>query len=372
VYIRADTITRLLVCPACRQGAEAHALAVREAVERGGEVLHGVLGCTGCGRLYPVLDGIPVVVRDARAYFESEVVAAFAREDLPEAVAGLVAAALPDEAPVNRDRELVSSYCDAHYGEMIAKRGAEPGEERPQPRGLNELIARLPQDPPRSRPGSAGRRAEAAGPEHTDDGPALDLGCGAGRAALELGLRTRHALGVDLSFALLRKARAALAGEVKFPLRRSGRVYREVRADTSRLRGSRAEFVAADALDPPFRAETFALVVAWNVFDSVRVPLMLLGQADALLRPGGELHLASPYAWRSSVTEEGEAPGALSDHAPLGGDGASAVRKLLAGAPPLQLQYSVVSDEDSVPWTLRRDARTHQVHRAHYVIAKKG
>jgi uncharacterized protein YbaR (Trm112 family) len=40
-------VLSMLVCPACRHALEASAVAIR---------------CTGCGRSYPVVDGIPVLL----------------------------------------------------------------------------------------------------------------------------------------------------------------------------------------------------------------------------------------------------------------------------------------------------------------------
>jgi len=49
----------MLACPACRE-----TLAIRE------DVVPPAVGCTGCRRLYPIVDGIPVLIVE-RAFRET-------------------------------------------------------------------------------------------------------------------------------------------------------------------------------------------------------------------------------------------------------------------------------------------------------------
>jgi SAM-dependent methyltransferase len=95
-------------------------------------------------------------------------------------------------------------------------------------------------------------------------GPVLDIGCGAGIHDRE------DAIGMDLNWTLLQE----------FP-------------------GSK---VLADALNPPFRAASFASVVVFNLLDSCRDPWIALQQAAALVAPEGTLVISSAFAWRDDVT----------------------------------------------------------------------
>lgn len=60
--------------------------------------------------------------------------------------------------------------------------------------------------------------------------------------------------------------------------------------------------ICCDAQNPPFEAEQFASVIAPNLIDSVHDPLLMLGQAHALTKPGKLLTISSPFAWRTSIT----------------------------------------------------------------------
>ncbi len=104
--------------------------------------------------------------------------------------------------------------------------------------------------------------------------------------------------------------------------------------------------VCADLLDPPFLAYGFDAVVLANVLDSCRDPGMALGQADALLRPGGTLVVTCAYAFHEDVTPRS----AWFDRAGL----ADALERL-AGP------YTIVREDPDVPWPLRvgpREIRT--------------
>ena len=49
--------------------------------------------------------------------------------------------------------------------------------------------------------------------------------------------------------------------------------------------------------------EAFDLVAAMNLIDTTADPVVALGQAAALVRPGGHLLLAQPDAWSASATD---------------------------------------------------------------------
>jgi SAM-dependent methyltransferase len=126
-------------------------------------------------------------------------------------------------------------------------------------------------------------------------------------------------------------------------------------------------FLVADALDPPFSAESFDFVAALNLVDNVHLPLVLLGQMDALLSPGGCLLLGSPYEWRTELadprewleTEELDAPGM--------------VRRIIEGAifPQMGLQYEVAEEMAQVPWPLRHHSRHWSLFLVHLIKARK-
>jgi SAM-dependent methyltransferase len=156
------------------------------------------------------------------------------------------------------------------------------------------------------------------------EGQILDLGCGPG-------LHDRSdVVGLELNFALARA----------FPGRG----------------------VIGDAANPPFLAHAFDAVLALNLLDSVPDPRTVLGQADALLCPGGTLVLACPYAWDPSLTPREAQFSGPELLATLAGD---------PGRLGLSLRYELLEVEDRCTWRLEQGPRTVQEHACQLVVARK-
>ena len=152
-----------LVCPGCRTRT-GDRLELRT-LERAGE---DVLACA-CGRRYPIVDGVPIVLGDPSGLFRGELAAIVERELSPE-VAALLAAHGGDDAPYARLLEHLSIYLDAHWGDR-----ADPPPEAAGfgARALVERIGRLP------------RVARA-----------VELGCSVGRIVAELAAGADHVVGI--------------------------------------------------------------------------------------------------------------------------------------------------------------------------------
>ena len=82
------------ICPLCKtQLREDFPLKIGVEIRRDGErLIEGVLQCTSdaCLYEYPVLDGIPLLMADARAYVADNIFQVTARNDLSDEVEGLL------------------------------------------------------------------------------------------------------------------------------------------------------------------------------------------------------------------------------------------------------------------------------------------
>ncbi|TMQ02192.1 MAG: methyltransferase domain-containing protein [Deltaproteobacteria bacterium] len=325
----------VLVCPGCRTRT-ADRIDLRTLEPRG-----DVLICD-CGRRYPVVAGVPIVMADPSGYLRAEI-ATVVERDLPTDVVELLVSGGPDDASYPRLVEHLSIYLDAHWGDRAAPPPDGPGAGF----GLRAIADRIAE--------RAGQPVELA----------VELGCSTGRIVAELARGAERVCGLDLSFGAVRRARQLLDGElVEYPRRMIGRRYAAARvaAGDRTVAAERRLLVCGDALDPPLVPGVFGRVVALNLIDSVASPRGLLSVLDGLCAPGGEVILASPYAWQSSV---------MADHERLAGaDPAAELTAILRDGTGLGARYQI-EDEAELPWTLRRDARSAASYSIHYLRARK-
>ena len=136
-----------------------------------------------------------------------------------------------------------------------------------------------------------------------------DVGCGVGGFGYEIASRSEcDVVGLDASGLVLRVAAAAWSGhEVTVPELQLGTHLRARRLIVPPApRRGRMSWLCADIHNPPLMAEAFDLVVAINLIDSTPEPVIALGQAAAMVRPGGHLLLAQPDAWSTQATPASE------------------------------------------------------------------
>jgi SAM-dependent methyltransferase len=279
---------------------------------------------------------------DPAGYLQTEL-AAVVERDLPAEVVALLVAGGPDDAHYPRLVEHLSIYLDAHWGDR-----AEPPADGPGAGfGARAMVDKVAE------------RASAR------VGLAVELGCSTGRIIAELAAGADRVAGIELSFGAVRRARQLLDGQrVEYPRRTIGRHYTTATAAAGdrTVPAERRMLVCGDALDPPLVPGVFDRVVALNVLDSVRSPRQLVSVIDGLCKPGGEVLLASPYAWQSSVMAESERLGGV--------DPAVDVAALFRDGTGLAARYRI-EDEAELPWTLRRDARSAVSYSIHYLRVRK-
>jgi SAM-dependent methyltransferase/uncharacterized protein YbaR (Trm112 family) len=337
-----------LICPACRRlterGRELWTLSVAAIHKLGAsedEISEGSLRCDNleCQMLYPIVDGIPIVVLDPAALVSAQPAAL----QLPLAVEtqALLIAGSTDDAPLARLLEHLSIYLDAHYGDR-----SQPPPDGPVPGwGGAELFS------------AVARLAAAGGKVAT----AVELGCSVGRGLLAMGGGAELTLGIDLHLGALRVARRLCSGEsLRYARRVIGRHYQA--AQLTMPAAPNVQLVCADVLDPPLAPQAFSRVVACNLLDSVRTPRQLLSVVDGLCSPGGEVFLATPYSWQSSVVDESGRIGGLSPEREL--------RRIFETGDGLEAAYTI-AEEAERPWHLRRDARSAHSYIVHTLHGRK-
>lgn len=233
--------------------------------------------------------------------------------------------------------DLVSQYCEFHYGEEyfgvgnFPKAAAELAVEAMQALNTARNISRC---------------------------RALDLGCATGRSTFELARHFGFVTGIDFSARFIKVGHEMQRkGSIRYVIPTEGEIvsYREKTlaqfglSDTT----SRLEFWQGDAhnLKPQFK--DYDLVLACNLVDRLYHPARFLTEITARINPGGLLVLLSPYTWLEEFTPR--------DHW-LGGrkvDGEN-VTTLDGLAANLKPAFRRVGELRDVPFVIRETARKFQ------------
>jgi SAM-dependent methyltransferase len=319
--------------------------------EEEGELLEALLACADsrCGATYPVLDGVPVVLKDIGSWWRQSKPALSSVRSAAPGIRDFFESLEGSEAAEIDARSLLGTYMDFHYGKFV---------DAPIPPvafggACNEVYWEKIVKMARPEPGMRYGRS-------------LDLGSSVGRFAFELARFSDLAVGIDLDFGKASAAaRIRRRRELAFERREHGKTFRFV--DAAFDPPQNVLFLVGDALDPPFTAGSFDLVGALNLLDNVGVPLMLLGQMDALLRAGGAMLLCTPYEWRTEIADPGEWLESETVDAP------SFLRRILEGEELARagLRFTVERESTEVPWVLRGHARRWTLLLSHMIKARK-
>lgn len=324
--------------------------------EQGDRIVEAILHCSNpqCQREYPVIDGIPLLLRNLRQFVSDNALRLLGRSDLDPMLESLIGDCLGPGSDFDTARQQVSAYAWEHYADL------DPGEE---PHG--------------SRPGTllqALRAAlELAGP--LSPGPILDVGCAPGRSTFALAERTGETvLGIDLHLPMLRLAGGVLTdGAVRYDRRRVGMVY-DRRVFSANFPGAeRVDFWACDATALPFTEGTFSAVTALNVLDCMHAPGEFLASLATVLAPAGRAMLTTPYDWSPAATPVEAWLGGHSQRAPADGSSKAALRSLLAqdrarGGPGLEL----LAEREGLPWRVRLHERSTMLYDLHlFVVGRR-
>jgi putative 4-mercaptohistidine N1-methyltranferase len=133
---------------------------------------------------------------------------------------------------------------------------------------------------------------------------ALDLGCAVGRSSFELARHCAQVIGIDLSARFLSVATHLRDnGSFGFSYIEEGDLTRPQRAVVPpEIERSRVTFERGDAVHLRPSLGVFDVVLMANLIDRLSNPQECLGQLPALIKPGGQLVIASPYTWLIDYT----------------------------------------------------------------------
>jgi SAM-dependent methyltransferase/uncharacterized protein YbaR (Trm112 family) len=323
--------------------------------EIGNTIVEGVLHCSHahCQREYPIIDGIPLIVRDIRAYLSENSFQVVQRSDLSDTIESMLGDCLGAGSAYDVMRQHLSSYSWDHYGDLDPE---EDLDNDPRPgsvvRVLDQGLAMVGELPP---------------------GPILDIGCSVGRSSLELAERfDRLVLGVDLNYSMLRLASSVLRnGVVRYPRRRVGLVYDRRAFPVSFPNNERVDYWACDATAFPFASGRFAAAIGLNVLDCVHSPFEFLSSLTEVLSEGGKAILACPYDWSLAATSIEGWLGGHSQRSSEAGDSEPVLRRLLTPGSPQSIEGLSLHDECEVGWHVRMHERSTVSYKSHLVAIRR-
>ena len=273
------------------------------------------------------------------------------RSDLDPVLESLLGDAIGPDSWFDVLRQTLSTYAWDGWADLDPAEAA-PADGMPPPGAARRCLAQLLK---MAGPGTATR--------------VVDCGCGGGRTTFELAERHAGALvlGIDLSVSLLRLARNAAHGRVRYPRRRIGLVYDRCDFPVYPPGAEQVDFWACDAMALPFPAGSVDLAVALNVLDCVPEPRRLLAGLAELVRSGGRLLLATPYDWSTRATPMETWIGGHSQRAADAGAAEPFLRALLTeGAHPQSVPgVRLLAEQADWPWHTRLHARGMVLYRAH-------
>ncbi|XZE32880.1 hypothetical protein SH501x_003646 [Pirellulaceae bacterium SH501] len=330
--------------------------------ESDSHVVQGFIQCTHleCNAEFPILDGVPILLRDVQRYVSENIQSIVHRSDLHPNMESLLGDCCGQGSLFDTIRQHLSCYAWDHYGDWITPEiysDSEPAIESIElgnPGSIRSLL------------NASMNLADSA-----ICGPVLDIGCACGRTTFELAHTKEHGvLGVDLNWSMLRMASEILrTGTSRFPLRHMGVVYQNTAITAPGLPVNPVDFWAVDILEPPFATAQFAECFGFNVLDAVRSPVHLLELTQLLLHAGGIARLSCPYDWSIAATP---AIGWIGGHSQRGehrGDGPSLLRSWLDSKG--SSFYSIVAELPNYPWTLRLHSRSEIRYLAHLFCLQK-
>ncbi len=181
---------------------------------------------------------------------------------------------------------IVGEYLLFHYG--------EPEEILPPSRSWPPGMEQALNFPARTAARFSGERAARG----------LDVGCAVGRSTFEMARQCDHVLGVDFSKAFIEAAETLRqGGEIPYDrLEEAALTTPLVARPPENIPMEAVAFAEGDAMDLPPELGQFDRVHAANLICRLPEPLRFLRRLPDLLKPGGELVLATPCTWLAEFT----------------------------------------------------------------------
>ena len=173
-----------------------------------------------------------------------------------------------------------------------------------------EILPQSRQDGPQGATDFPVRTVSALTDTSQPRGRALDLGCATGRSAFELSRFCAEVVAIDFSSQFITAAETIrTTGALAYSVQEEGIFSRDYTARVPEgTHADRVSFRTGDAMNLPADLGSFDLVHAANLLCRLPDPMQLIARLPSLVRPGGELLLATPFSWLEEFTPRSRWP----------------------------------------------------------------
>lgn len=132
---------------------------------------------------------------------------------------------------------------------------------------------------------------------------AFDVGCSVGRSTFELSSFYNEVIGCDLSESFISAAASIVREkELSYEYLEEGDLYQSAVAKPDFDPSKQISFLVADACSLPSDLNGFDLVHAANLICRLPDPALFCNRLPDLVKPGGQLLLATPFTWLKEYT----------------------------------------------------------------------
>jgi SAM-dependent methyltransferase len=291
------------------------------------ECVEGFIKCTSCQAIYPVIEGVPIVVEDFVSYALARIATygrwlLTSRTDKMKSFIKQVGMAMSSSSSSSGN-----NYRYEEDGPWYLPYKWAQYDHSKDDRLLRMFRGQI-------KPDEIYNRAIHGINVKIGDGIALEMACSMGYITLKLAEKYGFVIGIDTSFSFIKEARRRM----------------------KQSRRPNLEFCVADVLNPPFNSLKFDLILAVNLIELVD-PKQLLSSIHRVLKPHAEAIFLDPYDFSRTMKRI--------DHLD-----AQSFRCLLRSS-GFEIAEKSSKNESFIPWLLKINERSYLVYFVDYINTRK-